>query len=80
MKKLVLTGLANETDFTNGEAIQYLLVFNKGELRVPVDEQSAKLVIQFMFSDEEIEPKESEPKVPEDQNEFTDDEGGVDQV
>jgi len=45
---LVLTGIAEETDFVT-KATQFLLVFNHGLLRVPVDQDaiSAILAIQF---------------------------------
>jgi hypothetical protein len=88
MKALVLTGLANETDFNDGEVVQYLLVFNKGELRVPVDEDSARLVLHYMFG-EQAEQEDSEdehaPPVPpaarkEPESEVTEDDDGVDQV
>ena len=86
MKSLVLTGLAHETDFSNGEVEQYLLVFNRGELRIPVREEVARLILQYLFGSEDPDAEEAAPApmVPPaaqgSQSEVTDDDDGVDQV
>lgn len=49
MKQLILTGLAQETDFENPEQSTFFLVFNGGELRVPISEEAAQVVIQHRF-------------------------------
>lgn len=49
-KPLVLTGLAEETDFTADppSGSVYYLVFNKGELRLPVAVECAAAALQFL--------------------------------
>lgn len=91
MKKLVLTALATEHDLSDG-AEQYLLVFNKGELRVPVSEEAAQVVIQALFGGAQVPsevPEVEEQVVPFSQNgpvmgkvgsTYSDDGDGVDQV
>lgn len=48
MKQLILTGLATEQKFGLPSA-QFYLVFNDGELRVPVTEEAANVVVQEMY-------------------------------
>ena len=49
MKTMILTGLATEQSFaSSGPA--YYLVFNDGELRVPVTEAAAEVVVQAMYA------------------------------
>lgn len=52
MKQLVLTALATEQKFGTSEA-KYFLVFNDGELRVPVTEEAAGLVVQEMYGNQQ---------------------------
>lgn len=52
MKQIILTGLATEQRFGNPSP-QYFLVFNEGELRVPVEEQAAEKVVQTMYGNPE---------------------------
>jgi hypothetical protein len=47
MKQMILTGLASEQNFSG--STKFYLVFNDGELRVPVTEESAQLVIEAMY-------------------------------
>lgn len=61
MKQLVLTGLATEQKFGKQEA-QYYLVFNDGDLRVPVSEEAAQIVVKEMYQEvEEAEEPETGP-------------------
>jgi len=62
MRQLVLTKLGEETDLASGET-SYLLVFNGGDLRVPVTEEAARAVILFMQSGEG-QPYQ-EPRAPQ---------------
>lgn len=55
MKRLMLTGLATEHSFTKGGTEQYFLVFNDGEVRIPVPQQTAEAVIQELYSGAEQE-------------------------
>lgn len=48
MKKLILTGLATEQSFEE-EGNQFYLVFNKGELRIPVSEETAETVLRALY-------------------------------
>jgi hypothetical protein len=82
-KSMVLTGIGSEQDFKTG-GTKFLLVFNDGELRVPVSETAAETVLQAMFQDQsktelavtqyEEDVEESNSKAP------SDDDDGVDQV
>jgi len=59
MRTLILTGIANEVSFTEGES-SYFLVFNEGELRLPVEEGVAAYAVEVMMA----EPQESEKDDP----------------
>ena len=49
MKKMILTGLGQETDFEkNGEG-EFLLVFNRGELRIPISEGAFKEIVRVRY-------------------------------
>ena len=65
MKELKVTGLAQENDFdTQGEVI-YLLVLNKGELRLRISEDAAREVLTLMYANghnKSINPTDSEPE------------------
>ncbi len=53
MKKLVLTGAGSEQKFRHqGESWgeSYFLVFNDGELRVPISAEALQTVIEHMYS------------------------------
>lgn len=52
MKTMILTGLASEQRFGAQKALYYL-VFNNGELRVPVTEQAAEVVIKEMYASDD---------------------------
>lgn len=86
MKQMILTGLATEQSFSNKGEAQYYLVFNHGELRVPVTEEAAREVVSAMVQTNghsvEEEPQESHETYYNNQEEaFADDDGdGVDQV
>lgn len=61
MKQMVMTGLATEHDFESGEGeVQYVLLFNKGELRVPITKESAEKIIEHAYS----KPKQQAAPVP----------------
>ena len=47
MKQMVLTGMAHEQNFSG--ITKFFLVFNDGELRIPVPEESAQIVIEAMY-------------------------------
>ena len=68
-KQRILTGLATEQTFddpTGGAA--YFLVFNKGELRVPISEKAAESVVSSMFVGSAQEPEDETEE--EDSNEL----------
>jgi hypothetical protein len=52
MKTMILTGLATEQSFNNGGEARYFLVFNNGELRVPITEEAAEIVVAEMMKEE----------------------------
>lgn len=54
MKQMILTGIGSEQSFQKkGSVTSYFLVFNDGELRVPVSEEAAEVVIKEMYGKEE---------------------------
>ncbi len=55
MKQLVLTGLSTDQAFGKPEP-QFFLVFNNGDLRVPVTEQAAQIVVGEMYGEENPTP------------------------
>lgn len=66
MKKMILTGLGTEQKFSEGHppATEFYLVFNDGELRVPISEEAAQIVVRAAYGvedNEEEEPEENEP-------------------
>lgn len=65
MKRLMLTGLATEHSFTKGGAEQYFLVFNDGEVRIPVPQQTAEAVIQELYSGAEATPESMQEDEPD---------------
>ena len=100
MKKMILTGLGSEQKFSSiheddgtthhektGSA-EYYLVFNDGELRVPISEEAAHVVVQHMYGTTSESKEEEEGSdngqsftVPEeDEGEGGVDEDGVDQI
>ena len=104
MKKMVLTGLGSEQRFdapkTEGETFSpqdtvFYMVFNGGELRVPVSEEAAHIIVKFMYGEapqvESQEPmgvEEEESSTPSNGHRFASDEpsgmgtdeDGIDQV
>lgn len=48
-KKLMITGLAQETDFADIENAKTVLVINNGELRIPIDESSVQKVLEYVL-------------------------------
>ena len=67
MKKMILTGLGSEQDFTSVKKLEtkYYLVFNDGELRVPVSEEAAQVVVQAMYGGQEQAGEEEESEEEE---------------
>ena len=61
MKKMILTALATEQSFADQGEAQYYLVFNHGELRIPVTEEAAKVVVAAMYgatsNEEEVDER-----------------------
>lgn len=45
--KLVLTGIANEVNLSDPKKTRFMLVFNEGQLRVDVPEETAQEVVNF---------------------------------
>lgn len=90
MREMVLTGVANEQSFTSdmGE-MKFLLVFNHGELRVPVDQSALQLVLEHMAekpngnghhrASEDV-PSQDVPTDYEDQQNVETDDDGVGQI
>lgn len=66
MKSMVLTGLGSEQDFGTG-GTGYFLIFNNGELRVPISEVAAETVIKEMYSENPV--LSTEQKQPSSQHE-----------
>jgi len=48
---MILTGVAQESDFTEGTS-QFFLVFNQGRLRLPVSEEAASTAIDYFSSEQ----------------------------
>jgi hypothetical protein len=62
MKPLMFTGIAEETDFTTDpRGTQFFLVFNKGELRLPVPVESAVAAMRFFLSPNGVAVQEHGP-------------------
>jgi hypothetical protein len=84
MKQWILTGLGQETDFSKDGVVTFHLVFNKGELRVPITEEAARSVIQTAFggATEQNDPPSVYSREPEDAPDDNDiyNEDGVGQV
>lgn len=83
MKPMVLTALGSENNFATG-GTSYFLVFNDGDLRVPISEDAAEAVIAKMYSQQietetptEMTSTENHTLTP---GGTTDDDDGVDQV
>ncbi len=71
MKPMILTGLGSEQDFETGTS-GYFLIFNNGELRVPVSEKAAEIVVKEMYGGE------STPENPIEQSETSNDNSSED--
>ena len=52
MRELKLTGVSNEQDLDTEET-KFLLVFNGGELRVPVSEEAVQVVLQHRYGEQQ---------------------------
>lgn len=83
MKSMVLTGLGSEQDFETG-GTGYFLIFNSGELRVPISEKAAETVIKEMYSGEAApESEQEQPTQAEDNSSSNNDheyDDGVGQI
>jgi hypothetical protein len=86
-RSLEVTGLAQETDFSSDTgAVQHLLVFNKGELRVAISDACARQVVEYMYgrtepSDEQPTPTHERQEVlDEEDHEDDEEEEGVDSI
>jgi hypothetical protein len=88
MPRLEITGLAQETDFTNPEKTITILLINKGELRLRIDESSVPDLLQYALNghsngvsestEEQTAGQEEEPEAPpEDDEDGPTDETGV---
>jgi len=89
MKKMLLTGLGSEQRFGHTpNSTEYYLVFNDGELRVPVSEDAAHVVVKCMYGSSGLEEsrtvvEESPVSLEEDSDAGSDtgsDEDGIDQI
>lgn len=66
MKEIMLTGFGNERAFGDVEPTFYL-VFNGGELRVPVTQQAAELVAEYVYGQPQTPvAQEQQPPAPAD--------------
>ena len=59
MKQLILTGLATEQKFGSKEGA-FFLVFNDGELRVPITQEAAEVVVKEIYAEQPAEPEQAE--------------------
>ncbi len=83
MRQMVLTGLGSEQRFNHESlapagAAEYFLIFNDGELRVPVSEEAAKIVVQAMYGSNGESPPVFDPPTPTSSNgesDFVEDDG-----
>lgn len=62
MKSMMVTGIGSEQDFKTGES-KFLLVLNDGELRIPISEPAAEIIIKIMY--QETAQTESVPQYEE---------------
>lgn len=60
MRQIILTGLGEETDLQTGET-KYMLVFNRGALRLPATEEIVKQIISIAANDEAGMPAQVVP-------------------
>ncbi len=51
MKKLIITGLAQETDFERPTATYAVLVIDYGKLRIRIDESSVQQLLEYALKD-----------------------------
>lgn len=65
MKQMILTGMATEQRFGSPEP-QFFLVFNEGELRIPVPQETAETVVQAMYGGTNGTPTSAPPTSPDD--------------
>lgn len=79
MKQMVLTGLSTEQKF-GSPAPDFFLVFNDGELRVPITASSAEVVIQAMYGGADSVPEGSDNHEPFDEDLPYSDDDVVDEV
>lgn len=87
MKTMTLTGLGSEQNFSTG-GTSYFLVFNDGELRVPISEDAAEAVVKEMYgqsngqiSNTDNSPVyESPPGHESDSDDEQEDDDGVGQI
>lgn len=77
MKPMVVTGLSNEQDFTSGESV-FILILNR-EIRIPVTEELATLILQQMYQDETGTPESAQASIPTTSS-FNDEDDGIDQI
>lgn len=62
MKHLVLTGIATELDVQSGRT-SYSLIFNGGELHLPVQEAAVETALAAMMSDDDPTEAKEEPRI-----------------
>lgn len=77
MKTMILTGLGTEQKFESLikdrnplEDIEYFLIFNHGQVRVPVTKEAAEIVVKEMYGSTE----EDAPQIDERNDQVSDDE------
>ena len=90
--KMEITGLAQETDFSNPGITHTVLVINNGELRVPILPDAVEQVIKYAVmknyqqgtgevdTGEQAEPSEDDPEDASEQETDTFDESGIAQI
>lgn len=78
MKPMILTGLGSEQDFETG-GTGYFLIFNGGELRVPVSETAAETVVQELYRNSDTTQNVAEQTETQ-SNTTSDDDDGIGQI
>jgi hypothetical protein len=79
MKQMILTGLATDQRFGKPDP-DFFLVFNNGELRVPVTQEAAEVVVQTMYGSNGAPPPPTVVERDEDDLHTDPDDDGIPQA
>lgn len=79
MKPMILTGLGSEQDFETG-GTGYFLIFNGGELRVPVSETAAETVVKEMYGNSDTTQSVEQQETQSSSDVSNDDDDGIGQI